>query len=172
MSRAWWITAVVALAVASAGPVQGQRLPPEGVGATPPEALETAIGAMASAVASVIALPPMPPTVTAAASVLAAAQAELPAVQPALAAAQGAFAASPLARVPAATRPTYRAQAPEPWLQVDPADSLYRAARDALNRREFDRASDLFASIRTRHPRSGYVPDSYYFQAFALQRVG
>lgn len=66
----------------------------------------------------------------------------------------------------------WRQVAPEPWLQEDPADSLYRAGRDALNRREFERAAGLFAEIRSRHPRSGYVPDSYYFQAFALQRLG
>ena len=62
--------------------------------------------------------------------------------------------------------------APEPWLQQDPADSLYRSARDALNRRDFQRAADLFAQIRSRYPRSGYAADSYYFQAFALQRLG
>ena len=62
--------------------------------------------------------------------------------------------------------------APEPWIQEDPADSLYRSARDALNRREFERAAGLFSEIRGRYPRSGYVADSYYFQAFALQRLG
>jgi HEAT repeat protein len=69
-------------------------------------------------------------------------------------------------------RPAYRTVAPEPWLQVDPADSVYRAAREALNRREFERAAGLFGSIRARFPSSGYAPDSYYFQALALQRLG
>jgi HEAT repeat protein/TolA-binding protein len=68
--------------------------------------------------------------------------------------------------------PAPTASAPAPWLQVDPADSLYRVGRDALNRRDFERAASVFAEIRSRHPSSGYAPDSYYFQAFALQRLG
>lgn len=65
-----------------------------------------------------------------------------------------------------------RATAPEPWLAQDPADSLYRAAREALNARRFEEAARHFASLRERHPRSGYVPDAYYFQALALYRAG
>jgi HEAT repeat protein len=61
---------------------------------------------------------------------------------------------------------------PSPWLQGDPADSLYRAAREALNRREFRQAADLFASLPGRFPRSGYAADAYYWQAFALYRLG
>jgi HEAT repeat protein len=103
------------------------------------------------------------------------------AAEPALAAAEAALAAMPPidpllagAAVPPIVfaRPSYRTVAPEPWLQQDPADSLYRAARAALNARDFTRAGELFASIRARFPRSGYVGDSYYFQAFALQRLG
>jgi HEAT repeat protein len=59
-----------------------------------------------------------------------------------------------------------------PWLQGDPADSLYRAAREALNQRENRKAADLFAQIPVRFPRSGYAPDALYWQAFALYRVG
>jgi HEAT repeat protein len=59
-----------------------------------------------------------------------------------------------------------------PWLQGDPADSLYRAAREALNQRENLKAADLFAQIPERFPRSGYAPDALYWQAFALYRVG
>ena len=54
----------------------------------------------------------------------------------------------------------------------DPADSLYRAAREALTRREFSRAADLFARIGSQYPKSGYAPDALYWQAFALYRVG
>lgn len=61
---------------------------------------------------------------------------------------------------------------PEPYLQEDPATRLYQQAREALNRRRYEDAADLFEEIRDRYPRSGYVADSYYWQAFALQREG
>ena len=61
---------------------------------------------------------------------------------------------------------------PAPWRQGDPADSLYRAAREALGRREFDAAADLFGQLPVRYPVSAYAPDAYYWQAFALYRVG
>ncbi|HZD04079.1 MAG TPA: HEAT repeat domain-containing protein, partial [Longimicrobiales bacterium] len=64
------------------------------------------------------------------------------------------------------------AEAPEPWLRQDPADSLYRAAREALNRRDYRRSAQLFREIRERYPDSGYVGDSYYLQALALQQAG
>ena len=65
------------------------------------------------------------------------------------------------------------AEAPRaPWLQGDPADSVYRAARAALSRRDYRRAADLFAQIPDRFPRSGYAPDAFYWQAFALYRMG
>jgi TolA-binding protein len=56
--------------------------------------------------------------------------------------------------------------------QADVADSLYRAARQALNQNQYDRAAELFRSIRDRYPRSTYVPNTYYWQAFALYRAG
>ncbi len=59
-----------------------------------------------------------------------------------------------------------------PWLQGDPADSVYRAGRDALSRRDFRRAADLFGQLPSRYPRSGYAADSFYWQAFALYRLG
>lgn len=65
-----------------------------------------------------------------------------------------------------------RAAVPAPWLAQDPADSLYRAARERLNGGRYEAAAALFQEIRDRHPRSGYVGDSYYFQALALQRAG
>jgi len=58
------------------------------------------------------------------------------------------------------------------WLQGDPADSLYRAARERLNRRDYREAADLFAAISDRFPRSGYAGDALYWQAFALYRLG
>ena len=65
------------------------------------------------------------------------------------------------------------AEAPRaPWLQGDPADSLYRAAREALNRRDFAEAARLFATLPERFPRSGYAADAYYWRAFSLYRLG
>jgi HEAT repeat protein len=61
---------------------------------------------------------------------------------------------------------------PVAWLRDDPADSLYRAAREALDRRDFRTAADLFAQVPSRFPKSGYAADSYYWQAFALYRLG
>ncbi len=61
---------------------------------------------------------------------------------------------------------------PAAWLRDDPADSVYRAAREALNRREYRKAADLFAQIPARYPKSGYAQDAFYWQAFALYRVG
>ncbi|HEX3234775.1 MAG TPA: HEAT repeat domain-containing protein [Gemmatimonadales bacterium] len=65
-----------------------------------------------------------------------------------------------------------RPEVPAPWLQGDPADSLYRAAREALNGRDYAHAADLFGQIPTRFPRSGYVADSFYWSAFSLYRLG
>jgi TolA-binding protein len=61
---------------------------------------------------------------------------------------------------------------PAARLQGDPADSVYRAAREALNRRDYGQAAQLFASLPQRFPRSGYAPDAYYWRAFALYRLG
>jgi HEAT repeat protein len=61
---------------------------------------------------------------------------------------------------------------PPPTLQGDPADSLYRVARNALQQRNYRRAADLFAQITAKHPNSGYAGDALYWQAFALYRLG
>lgn len=62
--------------------------------------------------------------------------------------------------------------APAPWAEDDPADSLYRAARAALDRSDYTRAADLFRKIRTSYTKSQYAPDAYYWEAFALYRRG
>src|SRR5204862_8329271 len=49
---------------------------------------------------------------------------------------------------------------PAAWLQGDPADSVYRAARAALDRRDYRQAADLFAQVPARYPRSGYAADA------------
>lgn len=64
------------------------------------------------------------------------------------------------------------AQAPRAWAAQDPADSLYRVARETLNRSEYRRAAQLFRQVRERHPRSEYVSEASYWEAFALYRVG
>jgi HEAT repeat protein len=77
-------------------------------------------------------------------------------------------------RLPAIELPADSADfsVPTPWLQGDPADSLYRSARELLNRRDYRAAAGLFGSIPERFPRSGYAQDAFYWQAFALYRVG
>lgn len=61
---------------------------------------------------------------------------------------------------------------PAPWLQGDPADSVYKAARSALNRSQYRQAIELFTRLRKQYPASGYVGDAYYWQAFAYYRLG
>jgi HEAT repeat protein len=58
------------------------------------------------------------------------------------------------------------------WAPQDQADSLYRAAREALNRYEYRRAAQLFRQLRERYPRSEYAGDAAYWEAFSLYRVG
>jgi HEAT repeat protein len=65
----------------------------------------------------------------------------------------------------------FRATAPAPWAAQDPADSLYRLAREALNRGDNRRAATLFAQIGERHPRSAYAVDATYYEAFARYRL-
>lgn len=61
---------------------------------------------------------------------------------------------------------------PDVWFPQDPADSLYREARARLNARAYADAARGFSSIRSEYPRSGYVPDAYYFEALARYRMG
>jgi len=58
------------------------------------------------------------------------------------------------------------------WVDEDPADSLYRAARAALNGSNYRSAADLFRRLRGQQPKSRYVADSYYWEAFARYRLG
>lgn len=59
-----------------------------------------------------------------------------------------------------------------PWVADDPADSLYRAAREAVNQGEFKRAASMFAEIGRRFPNSAYAADALYYRAYALYRSG
>ena len=60
----------------------------------------------------------------------------------------------------------------EGWLQEDPASRRYEEAREALSRRRYRDAAEQFEEIRDRYPRSRFVADSYYWQAFSLYRDG
>lgn len=62
--------------------------------------------------------------------------------------------------------------APETTVAQDPADSLYRAARERLDRGEFAGAASLFRQIHQRHPQSIYTPDALYWESFARYRIG
>ncbi|HEY8484467.1 MAG TPA: HEAT repeat domain-containing protein [Longimicrobiales bacterium] len=70
------------------------------------------------------------------------------------------------------TAPEGRKAPPPAWQPGDPADSLYTAAREALNRGDYRLAAKLFAEIVERFPDSSYAPDALYWQAFALYRIG
>jgi HEAT repeat protein len=61
---------------------------------------------------------------------------------------------------------------PKAWAQSDPADSLYRLARETLNRGEYRRAAQLFGDITQKFPNSVYASDARYWKAFALYRIG
>lgn len=71
-----------------------------------------------------------------------------------------------------ATSRGFATTAPAPWQAQDPADSLYRAAREALNDEDYRRASRTFLQITDRYPRSAYAAQALYFRAFALYRLG
>ncbi|HEY5218966.1 MAG TPA: HEAT repeat domain-containing protein [Gemmatimonadaceae bacterium] len=59
-----------------------------------------------------------------------------------------------------------------PWVQGDPADSMYRMAREAFNRGDWRHSADLFNQITVKFPRSAYVSDCAYYEAFARYRIG
>lgn len=60
------------------------------------------------------------------------------------------------------------------WAPQDPADSIWRRAREQLNAGEYDAAARLFRQIRSesRFSKSAYRPDAFYWEAFALTRSG
>jgi outer membrane protein assembly factor BamD (BamD/ComL family) len=51
-------------------------------------------------------------------------------------------------------------------------DSLYRVAREALNRGEYLRAAQLFQEYQSRFPNARTAPAALYWRAFALHRAG
>ena len=125
--------------------------------------------------------PPVPPA-TLAAPVLAARAAPAAPVsfQVAVPAPAPASAALALPAPPAPVAPaTYAVHAPHPlppaaWVPQDPADSLWRAARRAINDGQYARAADLYFRLHqdARFRASEYRGQAYYWEAFARSRVG
>jgi TolA-binding protein len=66
----------------------------------------------------------------------------------------------------------FASEPPVSWDDADPADSLYRQARELLNRGEYQRSAAVFRQITMRYPKSTYAPDALYWRAFALYRSG
>ena len=65
-----------------------------------------------------------------------------------------------------------RSRPREPWAQEDPADSLYRVAREALNRGEYRRAAQVFNEVTRKYSQSRYAQDCAYWEAFSRYRIG
>ena len=64
------------------------------------------------------------------------------------------------------------AQPRSAWATADPADSIYRLARESLNRGEYRRAAQLFKEVTTKFPKSQYALDCAYWEAFSRYRAG
>ena len=60
----------------------------------------------------------------------------------------------------------------EPWAKADPADSLYRLAREAMSRGDYKRAAEIFHRIPERYPQSAYAGQALYYEAYSLYRSG
>jgi HEAT repeat protein len=89
----------------------------------------------------------------------------------ALAVVTAVFTAGPVADTPIGRA----AGSPRPFAAAnmqDPADSLYRAAREAFNKGDFTRASEMFARVVERYPNYQYHGDAMYYLAFSYYRIG
>jgi HEAT repeat protein/TolA-binding protein len=70
-------------------------------------------------------------------------------------------------------QPYPAAQLSKQWGQdQDPADSLYRVANEAMNRGDYRRAADLFASVQTKFPKSNRISGAAYYEAVMRYRLG
>ncbi len=56
-------------------------------------------------------------------------------------------------------------------IEQDPTDSLWRAARSALNRGEYASAANLYGELMHRYPSSARAGDALYWAAFALYKT-
>ncbi len=62
---------------------------------------------------------------------------------------------------------------PAPWIQGDPADSVYHIARDALNNGDYGRAARLFNDVVQKYgSKSQLTEASQYFEALARYKIG
>lgn len=59
-----------------------------------------------------------------------------------------------------------------PWAPQDVGDSLYREAREVMNRGDWGQAARLFGTIPERYPNSAYAAQALYYQALSLYRIG
>ena len=69
-------------------------------------------------------------------------------------------------------RESFATKPPVAWRADDPADSLYRAGREQLNRGDYRAAARTFARITDRFPQSAYAGDALYWQAYANYSIG
>jgi Uncharacterized protein conserved in bacteria len=72
----------------------------------------------------------------------------------------------------AAAAESFRTVPPPALFPADSADSLYRAARKALNDGDYKRAADMFERIADDYAKSSYAGDALYWRAYALYRRG
>jgi HEAT repeat protein/TolA-binding protein len=62
---------------------------------------------------------------------------------------------------------------PAPWIQGDPADSVYRIARDALNNGDYGRAARMFNEVVQKYGAKSQLLDaSQYYEALARYKIG
>lgn len=61
---------------------------------------------------------------------------------------------------------------PSAWAQRDPADSMWRAANQVMNKGDYRQAAAMFKQIPVKYQHSAYAADAMYWTAHALYRVG
>lgn len=54
----------------------------------------------------------------------------------------------------------------------EPADSLYRLGREAINNGDYRRAASLFKDVTDRYPQSKSASDALYWRAWSLHKLG
>jgi TolA-binding protein len=82
------------------------------------------------------------------------------------------IAADTAGQVPAVTATRFVTTPRAAWQADDPADSLYRAAREALNRGDYREAARTFAQIVEKYPASTYAADALYWEAYSHYSIG
>ena len=76
---------------------------------------------------------------------------------------------------PVTDSPSTTARAPLAVTAVfkqDAADSLYRAARDAMTKGDYTGAANLFQRLVAQYPNATIADEAMYYQAFSLYRIG